>query len=92
MIDASQWAKNLREDLRTSIQSDPEIGTGFMRRAEEVIRRAQLDAINQCLRITHQQMNGAPRQQRLGMGLVVDKVADLALDVKQRVTPKQGDG
>lgn len=90
MIDASQWAKQLREQLKEGIANDPSIGTGFLYRAEDLFRKAQLDTLNQCMRLAHQLMNGAPRNQRIGMGLVVDKIADLAIEVKYR--PNQAGG
>jgi hypothetical protein len=91
MIDAKQWAKRLRMARSESIARDPEVETGFVMRAEVVVRDAQLDAINQCLRAAHKLMAEAPRMQRLGIGKVVDTLADLALDVKQRRSPK-GEG
>jgi hypothetical protein len=92
MIDASQWAKRLRMARSESIARDPEVETGFVRRAEGVVRDSQLDTINQCLRIAHQLMNQAPRLQRIGIGKVVDALSDLAIDVKRRGAPKQGGG
>jgi hypothetical protein len=94
MIDAKQWAKRLRLARSEAVRSDEEIGTGFLTRAESVIRDAQLDAqlgsINDCLHIAQEAMNDAPRLQRPGLGKVVDKLADLALDVRKRSDPKAG--
>lgn len=92
MIDARQWAKRLHQETKSSIERDPDIGTGFIIRTEEVVREIQLDAISQCMRLTQQLMDVAPRPHPIGMGLVLDRISDLALDVKQRVTPKPGDG
>jgi hypothetical protein len=92
MIEAKQWAKRLRMARTESIARDAEVETGFVVRAEGVVRDAQLDAINQCLRIAQRAMSAALPRHRPALGLVVDQLADLALDVKQRVTPKQGDG
>ncbi len=92
MIDASQWAKQLREQLRESVIRDPDIGTGFLQRAEEAFRKAQLDAIRQCLRLAQQRMDIAPIRHRLGIGPVVDTIADLAIDVKRRRLPPPVEG
>ncbi len=64
MIDAGQWAKRLHDEALAGRERDQEIGTGFLRRSEGVIRLAQLDAIRQCLRIAHQVMDTADRRAR----------------------------
>lgn len=88
MIDARQWAKRLRMARSESIARDAEVETGFVTRAEVVVRDVQLDAVSQCLRIAQRAMNAAPARHRPALGLVVDQLADLALDVKQRQPPK----
>jgi hypothetical protein len=91
VIDASQWAKRLQSQLRESVISDPNIGSGFLHRAEESFRKAQLDAIQQCLRLAQEQMNITSARFRDGIGPVVDQIADLAISVKRRLPPMQGD-
>ncbi|MES2340024.1 MAG: hypothetical protein V4537_18170 [Pseudomonadota bacterium] len=90
MIDAKTWAKRLRMARSESIARDAEVETGFVTRAEGVVRDAQLDMVNECLRIAQRAMDAAAPRHRAALGVVVDRLADLALDVKQRQPPKAG--
>ncbi len=90
MIDAAEWAQRLRAQLKESVIRDPDIGSGFLQRTEEAFRKAQLDAIQQCLRLAQDQMNITTARFRDGIGPVVDQIADLAIGVKRRLPPSQG--
>jgi hypothetical protein len=89
MIDASLWARKLAQARDAAVERDPELGTGFQRRAEDVVREVQLDAIRQALRTAQEIMDAARPGQRHGLGKVVDAISDLAL-VVAAPRPKRG--
>ena len=90
MIDAGQWAKRIRQARIDATARDSQIEAGFLERTEAIAREAQLDTINQALRVAHDVMRETPPRHRAAVGIVVDRLSDLALDVKRRQTPNAG--
>lgn len=79
MMDAGQWAKQAIHAYRDAVRIDPQIESGALARVSAVIRRAQLEAINDCLRRAQKAMNDAPLRDQRAFGRVVDLLADFAL-------------
>ena len=84
MRDAGAIARELVAELRAGLVADRHVFEGMTARIERCLRQRDLEVSRQCLRLAQQAMNETPRRHQAAIGVIVDRLADLAIDLNQR--------
>lgn len=84
MRDARQVAEELTAALCAAVDDNRRpLLSGMTKRVERKLRNRDLEVVRQCLRLAQQVMNETPKRHQAAVGIIVDRLADLAIDLDE---------